>query len=73
MSEYVFKIGDIVKCTDIINSRDLTLNRCYIIVEISENHIRVIDDVGDYTSYSKTRFVFDLVAKRDTIINDILY
>lgn len=73
MSKYNFKIGDVVKCVNVNKFYSgITREKHYVVVEVDEYTINIIDDFLLEKPYSKYCFEIDLKANRDSIIDNIL-
>lgn len=67
-----FMYGDVVKLLYNYKIKNLTNGRAYKVVDIKKKFIRVVDDDGISADFHHTMFEKDLVATRDSAINDIL-
>lgn len=71
MSE--FKEGDIIRCVD--NKHDLlTKDKLYEVLELTEEnrYVKICCDSGGVYKFYLSRFVYDIPANRDKIINQVL-
>ena len=74
----MFEIGNIIKCMDNENERDLTVGKTYKIIHnrhyanVGTDMVTILNDVNIEQRYFTYRFELDRTMMRNDVINEIL-